>query len=501
MSGTTGIGAINVPGYPSTWRVPGVYVGVDPSNANSGQQTYATLIIGQAGAATPAALLNECVLSVGPTNAATIYGGNSPIAQMVAAYRLRDPTGTLYELPIPNSGSGTTPASGSILVAGTASGAGTLFLMIGGQLVQVAVNNDDTAATIMSNISAAITQVATTLLVTPGAIGAGGLTLNATFSGATGNDIDLRINYLGAAGGQVTPAGITVTITPMSGGTGEIPLAAALANLPQTVFNLIAMQQNDATSMATLASFLSDVSGRWNAIGQLFGHGVYYVNGSPGQLAAVGTVPNDQHKSIAGLQLSPTPSFVAAANLAGCMLSSQQEDVSLPYNTLETDILPPAAAYQFTASERNTLLYDGISTFSIESGTVSIERVITTYRLNASGQIDTSYLNAERMSQLVYWIQDQKANLSSLFGRAKLISDASRIASAYGQTIASGPIIGQAITSRNTYLEDNFGLVQNSGDFASSLLVNVVNGTAFVRAMPAFADQLEAIAIDLAFTP
>ncbi|MDP1007703.1 phage tail protein, partial [Klebsiella pneumoniae] len=49
--------------------------------------------------------------------------------------------------------------------------------------------------------------------------------------GATGNDIDLRLNYLGTAGGEVTPAGLTLTITAMAAGATNPVLDAALASL------------------------------------------------------------------------------------------------------------------------------------------------------------------------------------------------------------------------------------------------------------------------------
>ena len=496
MSGTVGVGTITVPGFPTTWRKPGVYVGVDPSQANSGEQTYSTLIVGQVGLGS-AAPVNQVVLSLGAANAATLYGGNSPLAQMVAAYRLRDPTGTVYELPIANAGVGTV-AAGSIGVTGTATAAGTLFFYVGGQLIQVTVDQGDTAAIVLANIQAAIAAVETTLLLTALVPASGAVPLNATFAGATGNDIDVRLNYLGAAGGQVTPAGLTVTVTTMSGGTGEQPLAAALANLPSTVFNLIVSQQNDPTTMAAIKSFLSDAAGRWNAIGQLFGHAVYFINGSPGVLATAGEVPNDQHATVAGLQASPTPSFIAAANIAGVMLSSMQEDVSLPFNTLGTDILPSALSLQFTPSEQNTLLYSGISTLDVVAGAVTIDRLITTYRLNGSGQPDTSYLNAERLQQICYFIQDIKSYLSGLFGRSKLIADAARVAT--GSNVVNAASIQQAIVNRYTYLEQTIGLVQNSATFAQNVVVSIVNGIAFVRCPADFAGQLESIAIDLAFT-
>ncbi|MFD2046815.1 hypothetical protein [Pantoea stewartii] len=54
-------------------------------------------------------------------------------------------------------------------------------------------------------------------------------------------------------------------------------------------------------------------------------------------------------------------------------------------------------------TERNNLLYSGISTTTVsDDGTVTLENVITTYQTNSYGDADDSYLEIETMFLLMY---------------------------------------------------------------------------------------------------
>jgi phage tail sheath gpL-like len=76
---------------------------------------------------------------------------------------------------------------------------------------------------------------------------------------------------------------------------------------------------------------------------------------------------------------------VAAVLAAVCEFSGAI-DPARPFQTLALPgVLPPAQADRFTRQERDLLLRDGISTFTVDQGgNVLIERVVTTYQTNAS---------------------------------------------------------------------------------------------------------------------
>ena len=78
-------------------------------------------------------------------------------------------------------------------------------------------------------------------------------------------------------------------------------------------------------------------------------------------------------------------------------------------------------------SERNILLYDGISTFTVDAnGGTRIERVITTYKTNPSGADDPSYLDWETMATLSYLRWDFRNTFLRKFPRFKLADDGNR---------------------------------------------------------------------------
>ncbi|WP_415427284.1 hypothetical protein, partial [Staphylococcus borealis] len=107
-----------------------------------------------------------------------------------------------WYLPVADDG-GASAATGSITFGGPANGAGVLNLYIAGQLVTVAVAAGATAATIATAAQAAI-AAAIDLPVSAAVDGgvAGKVNLTAKNKGLVGNDIDLRANYLGSAGGE-----------------------------------------------------------------------------------------------------------------------------------------------------------------------------------------------------------------------------------------------------------------------------------------------------------
>ena len=71
--------------------------------------------------------------------------------------------------------------------------------------------------------------------------------------GAAGNDIDIRVNYLGARSGEMLPAGVGVTIVPMSGGVTNPSLPTGLSNLAELSFDFIVSAYTDSVSTTAIS--------------------------------------------------------------------------------------------------------------------------------------------------------------------------------------------------------------------------------------------------------
>lgn len=451
---------------PSNIRVPLFYAEVDNSQANTASANQRALIIGQitaSGTATP----NVPVISQGVADAKVQGGQGSMLAQMTYTYRQNDTFGEVWYLPLADDVAAVA-ASGSIAFTAAATASGALSLYIGGMRVQVAITASQTTAQIATAVAAAINAVSD-LAVTATA-STSTVTITAKNKGLAGNDIDIRVNYRGVAGGESTPTGLTFTITAMASGATNPSLTTGLANLQSMPFDFIVCPYTDTTSLDALKNFLNDTTGRWSWSVQVYGHCFFAYRGTSAALTTFGLARNNQHESCMGFYDSPTPVWKWAAAFAAASAVSLRADPGVPLQTVAlADVLAPPLASQFSLSQRNTNLFDGISTFTVGTdGTVRIENAITTYQLNSFGQPDDSYLEVETLFLLAFVLRSMATLVTSKYARVKLAADGTRFAP--GSAIVTPSIIRADLIAAYQALEYN-GYVQNSQAFAQGLIV------------------------------
>lgn len=457
---------------PSNLRLPGAFFELDNSQANTAQANQRALIIGQitaSGIATP----NVPIISGGKGDADTQGGASSMLANMVAAYRLNDSFGEVWYLPLADA-AGAVAATGSIAFTASPTANGTLALYIAGIVVNVPVTASQATTSIATAVAAAINAIPN--MPVTATVSTSTVTLTADNKGLCGNEIDIRLNYRGTANGEVTPTGLAVTITAMSGGTTNPTLTTALGNLGNMTFDFIASPYTDATSLDAVKQLLNDQTGRWSWQQQLYGHSFGAFAGTFAASTTLGLARNNQHETIMPFYGSPTPSWLWAAALCGQAAVSVRADPGVPLQYLPLQgVLAPPVANQFLPSQRETLLYDGLSTFTVAAdGTVQTENVITTYQTNTQGVADDSYLEVETMFQLVLEIRTLQAMLTSKYSRCKLADNGSK------------PAAGSNLVTPNTIKADiialyqertDAGFTQNADAFAAALVVqkNAVN--------------------------
>ncbi|MGE4876162.1 phage tail sheath subtilisin-like domain-containing protein [Yersinia enterocolitica] len=451
---------------PSNLRTPLFFAEFDNSQANTATTTQRTLIIGQmlASGSLPADIP---VLVSSVATVAGQGGAGSMLHGQMAAYLANDIAGEIYILPLSDAES-MVAATGKITVTTQASATGVISLYIAGIRVQVAVVATDEVAEIATALTAAI-NAASALPVTAAAVGAV-ITLTAKNKGAHGNTIDLRLNYLGGAGGETTPDSLVLTFTLMAGGAGAPELDDALANLQDRTFDFIINPYTDTASLNKIKEFLSDSTGRWSYAEQLYGHSFAAQSGTYGQLTAAGELRNDQHASLLGVNGSPTPSYIWSAAYVGAIAQSLRNDPGRPLQTLAiSGVLAPPLASRFTLTERNNLLHSGISTVTVtDDGTVQVENIITTYQKNKYGAEDDSYLQIETLFLLMFVTRFLRTQVTSKFARMKLAADGTRFAP--GSAIITPNIIRAELIAQYQTLEFN-GYVQDAKGFAKGLIV------------------------------
>lgn len=466
---------------PSNLRIPLFFAELDPSKANTAQATQRTLLVGQiVGGGTYTAGTPVRVASA--AEAVTGGGKGSILSQMAAYYALNDSAGEVWALPLADAG-GASAAAGTLAVTGPATAPGTIALYVAGVLIPVAVSSGDTANAIAANIAAAINasdgrvsgnpaMIACGLPVTASATGAS-VTVTARNAGLLGNDIDLRLNYLGTAGGEALPAGVGVAITAMAGGATNPALTTPLTNLSDQAFDFIVCAQTDSAALTALKAFLADNGGgRWNPLSQIYGHVWTAMRGTAGTVAAAAAAQNNQHLTIIPFYDGPNPVWGWAAAFTGAGAQSLRNDPGIPLQYLPVQglLAPPMASRYLQPVRNTTLLYSGCSTWFVDAtGAVQMERIITTYVTNAQGAADNSYLNVETLYTLMFIMRFMRNWVQSKYARIKLAADGTRV-KANSRVVTPAVIRADIIASYLT-LEEDYALVQQSDAFAQNLIV------------------------------
>lgn len=457
--------AISFSNVPAGIRVPLFYAEVDNSLANTAVTDLKVLLIGQKTDAGTAEV-NKPVLVTSVSSGRELFGVGSQLAIMNAAYRSNDQFGEVWAIPVADPSGAS--ASGAFTVTGTATAAGTLYAYVGASRVAVGVASGDAAATIATNLAAAIN--ANVLLPVTATASSGTVTLQAKNAGAFGNDISIAVNRQGYAAGESLPEGVSVAVSAMAGGSGAPALADAIAAMGDEQYDLVACPFADATSLDALKAEFDDITGRWSPTRQLYGHVFSCMRGTVAALQSFGATRNNQHETVIGIE----PGLASlAVEVLGAWVAraykSLSNDPARPLQTLElVGVVAAPAGERFTLTEKQTLLTNGIATEYTQGGYVRIERSITTYQKNAYGVSDNSYLDVQTLFTLQYILRDLKSIITSKYGRHKLANDDVHFGA--GQAVVTPAIIRGELIAQYQKLEEK-ALVENLEAFKQALIV------------------------------
>ncbi|MDI9240738.1 phage tail sheath C-terminal domain-containing protein [Lysobacter sp. LF1] len=454
---------------PNDLRTPGVYTEINSSRAVSGAQLlrYRVLLIGQKlqdGAASPLVPVRVTHLDT----ARGLFGAGSMLATMVEAALAQGGTNELWALPLQDADEAVA-SQGAIALAGQANAAGTLSIYIAGKACHVAVAAGDTAEELAAKLHGALDELADLPVVVTGlpapldALGDTVVQLQARHRGEAGDDIDIRLNLHG----EPAVPGITTTITAMSGGARNPDVRPAIAALGDDWFQVWALPYTNAANLVEVENELAD---RFDAMREIEGHAFAAARGTLAELSALGTSRNSPHVSIVAAGSEPMPPWAKAAETAAIAARYASLDPARPLKALPYRYcLPPAEIDRQTLQERNLLLFDGIATTTVEAGGVMVtERLITTYRRNAAGAVDTAYLDVETLFTLSTLRHDWKNYLLTKYPRHKVGNDGVRFAP--GQAVVTPGLIKAEAVSKFREWEE-LGLVENFDQFRADLIV------------------------------
>lgn len=454
--------AISFNHLPPNVRVPLFYAEVDPSRAATYQADQRALLIGQM-LSTGTATAEVPVLVTRPEQAAQLFGAGSMLHHMMLTYRLNDSFGEVWALPLADDGAGQA-ATGGFVVAGTATAAGTLERSIGGRSYRVPVQVGDAAADIAADFAAAVAADAAAHVTA--SANAGTVTLTARHKGTLANGLAT----VAPPPPGVDPAGLAITEATLANGTADPSIATGLAALGDEEFDYVALPYTDTVNLDLVATEWGDATGRWSWARQIYGHVFSARYGTVGQLASFGNARNDPHVSVLGLPPIPTPVWQTAAALTAVAARHLRVDPARPLQSLTLEgVIAPGPAASFILTERQTLAFDGIAIAGrTRDGRVRLDRVVTTYQLNAWDDPDPSYLDVTTLATLTLILRRLRQRITSRFPRHKLASDGTAFGA--GQAIVTPSIArGEILAEYEALL--TLGLVENIDAFDAALIV------------------------------
>lgn len=470
---------------PSAIKHPGVYI-ENQAVPQPGAADRPSLLFGQR-LASGSVAADTLTQVADATDADAKFGLGSMLAQMCHYYFKNDPNPRpLYAMPVADPAG--VKASTVINITGPATGSGTLHLYIAGQHVPITVTDADAAATVATAIQdalgvneAAALAAGSRVPVTASAAVAA-VTLTARHAGLLGNQIDVRINYVGAPA-EVLPAGIAVTELPsttisvhLAGGTLEPALVNPIDEILDRRYTFVAHPWDQGATGALQAfkdEFADGATGRWGPNEMTYGHVFGAKVDTYANLftfATGGTLRQDPHFACFGIEGCPNPPWEIAGAFAGAAATSFRANPAKPLNRLRLiGILGPHPDERFTRVEREVLLDNGITVPLVaETGEVYILRGITSYFENPTGGAEDQWLDITTCFKLDVLQTEMAANLDAATN-GKNLADDGTLAAGAPNVITANAVRGLLFAMYDDW--ELRGIVENGAVFRELVVV------------------------------
>ncbi len=454
-------------------RVPGQYAELAVSQIRAGLSTleYKGLLIGQSTDA-GSKDAKELVALANPDQAGAFFGPGSQLHLAAIKFFANNSFSPVTAIAVTKDAlaSATDKAVGTLTVTGGATGDGTIKLYINGRRIVISVSAGDDTNTVAAAIAAEINGGDFPDLPVVTTVALAVVTFTAKNIGDEGNYIDIRTNYYER---EVDPDGVAYTIAPMAGGANSPDISSGSPSvidvLGDTWFHCVNMPYLDTTNWNAIRD---EMDRRFGPTTQIDGLVFIAKEGNASTLVTFGTAKNTKQISVLGVyDRLNSPNEWAAAEMGAVMqaLAVGNGAEARPFQTLELKgILAPPESSRFTFAEQDSLLKNGIATFTVDSAArVRIQRVITTYQKNESDAADTTWLDANTRFIAMFIRYDWVTYLKSKYPRAKLAGDTVNVGP--GQVIIT-PKVAKAEAISRFGLWEAAGLVEDLDFFKANLV-------------------------------
>lgn len=250
--------------------------------------------------------------------------------------------------------------------------------------------------------------------------------------------------------------------------------ASALAALGDVQYHHIMCSLNDSTTIRELGTFLEE---RYGALEQVPGIAYLPKKGTHAELITFAPTSNCALinflpiNNLGDSAEAPLSDAAAIGAWVGQIAPSLAIDPCRPLQTLKLNGVYSLAAQEWDWAERNLFLYEGLSTYTVNSANeVLIERAVTAYTENAAGVTDNSYLDVMTPATAMYFRQKQRSLILSVYPRHKVAKDGTKFAK--GQPIVTPIMFKAKLLTLYRDLEYQ-GIVQDFDGYKKSLIVEL----------------------------
>lgn len=311
-----------------------------------------------------------------------LYGYGSPLH--LAALQLFPVSGKGASFPVTfyplKAASGATAASGSIAVTGTATAAGSMSVVIGGQKATVAVSKADTAHAVAVKIKDAIDGIVE-MPVSTGTIASEGTSVALTSKalGTVGNMIKVYVDD--------APAGLTFEVTQLANGTLDPSVSGALEKIGE-IWETVVLSCFDYSDSDRLDVYKTWGDGRWDDLCKkpvLVFHGCTDTYAT--RTAVTDERPNDSINalvvSVGSVEL---PYVIAAKAMVNDIMTTADSNPAQNYKGQLDGLKAGDDSVQESYTTRNMSVGKGSST-NIKSGSVAeLCDIVTMYHPTTEGK-------------------------------------------------------------------------------------------------------------------
>ncbi|WP_299141311.1 phage tail sheath subtilisin-like domain-containing protein [uncultured Vibrio sp.] len=251
-------------------------------------------------------------------------------------------------------------------------------------------------------------------------------------------------------------------------------IASALAALGDVQYHHIICTLNDESTVRALGEWLEE---RYDAMNQIPGLAYIPHQGTHAEQITFGEKSNCHLISFLSIHQLCNADHEALSDASaigawvGQIAPSLAIDPCRPLQTLVMNGVYSKADREWTLAERNMLLYEGMSTYAVNTAKqVIVERPITAYTQNAAGVSDNSYLDVMVPATAMYFREQQRTRILSKYGRHKLANDGTQFAA--GQAIVTPNMLASELLVLYRALE-LLGIVQDFDGYKKSLYVTL----------------------------